>query len=244
MARIYLYLLLCVAPMYVFAAVTQEMHQKIEQRLHQFFPDLQIDAIEDAPLKGFYQVIASSEIYYVSDNLQHVFFGEILDLNQSEATWNVTERRRQQARMGKITSLPKNSIVTYSAEKPKTGIYIFTDVDCIYCRRIHQHVAELNAAGIDVNYLAFPRQGLNSKSFHTMVSVWCAENPQEMLTLAKHGKEVPTKTCEHSVDKHYKLGLELGIRGTPTIVFADGSMTFGYIPVKQLISAALEHAQR
>ena len=41
-------------------------------------------------------------------------------------------------------------------------VTVFTDVDCPYCARLHDRVAEYNALGIEIRYLAFPRAGIPS----------------------------------------------------------------------------------
>ena len=51
-------------------------------------------------------------------------------------------------------------MIIFTPEGKTTGVvYAFTDVDCGYCRRLHQEIPALNAKGIELRYLAFPRGG-------------------------------------------------------------------------------------
>jgi thiol:disulfide interchange protein DsbC len=97
-------------------------------------------------------------------------------------------------------------------------------------------VSKLNAAGVKVRYLAFPRAGTGSKTYHKMVSVWCSDDPKKAITDAKAGRDVPEKKCNHPIDKQYDLSQKLGITGTPALVLSDGELLPGYVPAEQLVT--------
>jgi len=126
-------------------------------------------------------------------------------------------------------------MIVFGPDAPKRYITVFTDIDCSYCRKLHNEVAELNEAGIQVRYLAFPRAGIGSKSHKKYESVWCNDDQQTALTSAKSGASVPSANCTNPVAETYKLGQEVGVRGTPTIIFDDGTVAPGYVPAKDLI---------
>ncbi|HAH80198.1 MAG TPA: protein-disulfide isomerase, partial [Gammaproteobacteria bacterium] len=44
-----------------------------------------------------------------------------------------------------------------------------TDVDCGYCRKLHNEMAQINELGIEVRYLAYPRAGVDSDTHDKMV---------------------------------------------------------------------------
>ena len=84
------------------------------------------------------------------------------------------------------------------------------------CRKLHSEVPELNALGIKVRYLAFPRAGIDSPTYEKSVSIWCAADRKAAMTTAKDGGEVAKATCDNPVADELKLGIKLGVRGTPT----------------------------
>ena len=46
-----------------------------------------------------------------------------------------------------------NKLIEFAPAPPQLAKYtvtVFTDIDCGYCRMLHQHVAEYNALGIAV----------------------------------------------------------------------------------------------
>ena len=68
------------------------------------------------------------------------------------------------------------------------------------------------------------------------VSVWCSDDQQLALDIAKSGGEVEDKTCENPIMEHLKLARELGVRGTPAIIMEDGQMLPGYVPVAKMVA--------
>ncbi|MNR46183.1 Thiol:disulfide interchange protein DsbC precursor [compost metagenome] len=117
---------------------------------------------------------------------------------------------------------------------------MFTDTDCGYCQKLHSEVPELNRLGVEVRYVAFPRQGLQSPAYKELVSVWCAKDRQGAMNLAKTRQEVPAAECDNPVAKQYALGQMIGVSGTPAIVLANGKLIPGYQPAAQLAKLALE----
>ena len=52
-----------------------------------------------------------------------------------------------------------------------------------------------------------------------------------------------TATCEHPVDRNLALAHRLGVQGTPTLIWADGSRTHGYVD-RAVLEARLNQAAR
>ena len=89
-------------------------------------------------------------------------------------------------------------------------------------------------AGIRIRYLAFPRAGVNSDSYNKAVSSWCADDPREAITRAKLGESIESRSCDNPVADQYRLGQQLGVRGTPSILTESGEMIPGYVPAARL----------
>src|SRR5690625_383339 len=113
-------------------------------------------------------------------------------------------------------------------------LMVFTDVDCGYCRRLHQQIEEYTEAGIRVKYMAFPRAGVGSETYDKMVSIWCADDPQRAMTIAKSGQQPAPARCDNPVEEQYRLGKQLGVTGTPSLITPNGEMIPGYVPPQQL----------
>ena len=193
-------------------------------------PQLRVDRIEAAPIAGFRQVIVGGQVVYVSDDGKYLLQGTLLDVAGRK---DLNEAAMSDLRRELLATVPERDRIVFAPKDPKYTVSVFTDVDCGYCRKLHGEMADYNAQGIAIEYLAFPRMGPGSENFDEMVAVWCAEDPREALTEAKSGGNV-RGTCTSPVAMQYALGQRLGLTGTPMIVAPDGSQLGGYVPPSQL----------
>ena len=204
----------------------------IQGRLWQAFNN-QPDAIADAPLPGFYEAVYGSKVYYVSSDAKFLISGEIYDLATLD---NLTEERRAGGRLKIMAGIPESSMIVYKAKQEKHVLNVFTDIDCVYCRKLHQEMAQINELGITVRYLAFPRAGVDSPSYDKAVSVWCASDRNKALDNAKGSGRIEPAKCDAPVRGHMAIGQQLGISGTPGLILDDGRLQPGYAPPRQLLS--------
>lgn len=200
---------------------------------------MQVQTISESPLDGLYQIqMDSGRIIYASADGKFLVQGALFDVTDGKLS-NLTAAAEAKTIGESLNNLPRGEMVIFAPEKPETHVTIFTDVDCGYCRLLHSEVDELNALGIEVRYLAFPRSGPSGESAVTMESIWCAKDPQEAMTEAKLGNTIEPASCANPVSKQYQLGVQLGVQGTPAIFLANGILVPGYKPAKVLAEEAL-----
>lgn len=195
---------------------------------------MEVSSIADSPVEGLLQVMTERGLFYAS--LDGKYFLQARVYNLEEGMRNETEVALSGARLEGVEAF-KNDVIEYKAKKEKYVVNIFTDITCGYCRKLHNEMEQYNDLGITVRYLAFPRGGLQAKSYQDMVSVWCADNPQQAMTDAKNGNQVADKSCETKVAQQYAFGQRMGVSGTPNIVMPDGTVIPGYQPPAQLEQA-------
>ena len=206
--------------------------QAVRSELVKMVPAAAEAVIEPSPVPGVYRLEVNGTFAFAFVDGDYVLLGDLYNtLEQSNLGDEATAKRMAE----RIKDVPLTEMIVFGPENAKRYITVFTDIDCGYCRKLHNEINELTAAGIQVRYLAFPRAGIGSDSFDKYVSVWCNANQQDSLTAAKAGNAVAAATCDNPIEKNYNLGREVGVRGTPTIVFDDGTVTPGYQPSAQLI---------
>ena len=225
--------LLCFMFTGVFAEPVNEAESNIKNVLGVVLPDETINRIRTTPFHNLYEVQLGPNVIYVSGDGRYILKGDLLDMQKRA---NLTENERTQARKQIFASLGSDEFIEFSPKKPEHTIYVFTDVDCSYCRRLHKDVPELNAGGVSVRYLAFPRGGMNSNAARLMQAVWCSDDRQQALTDAKNGKQIVSRQCPNPVEREYLLGQKFGVRGTPAIYTEDGEELSGYVPPAELLS--------
>ena len=135
-----------------------------------------------------------------------------------------------------LQKIDETSLIKFSPKEIKYKIYVFTDVDCGFCRKFHNQIASYLDEGIQVNYLAFPRSGTESETYKKMSIAWCSANKQEVLTGLKEDKSFEQIDCEDNpIKTHFELAKSIEIQGTPTIISQSGFTIPGYIEAKELI---------
>lgn len=209
-----------------------EAEKNIKKVLGNLLPDEQVTRIRATPFDNLYEVLLGPNVVYISGDGRYIFRGDILDMQTRE---NKSEIERTLARKRIFNAMSKDEYIEFSPDNAEHLIYVFTDIDCSYCRRLHRDVPELNKHGVGVRYLAYPRGGIESPAFMTMQSVWCADDRKSALTDAKNGKQIPAKQCDNPVEEEYILGQKIGVRGTPAIYTENGEELSGYVPPEQLI---------
>lgn len=207
--------------------------EKVRAELVKMIPQADQAEIIASPMKGVYRMELQGNFAYAHVDGDFVLIGDLFDTANKV---NLGDRASGERMAKVIEEVPTSKMIVYGPKDAKRHITVFTDIDCGYCQKLHREVPELTKAGIQVRYLAFPRAGVGSPSHKKYVSVWCNADQQSSLTAAKSGQSVPAATCDNPIEESYKLGQQVGVRGTPTMVFDDGTVVPGYIESSQLIS--------
>jgi thiol:disulfide interchange protein DsbC len=220
-----------------FAGVTlaQSVPQMVQDRAAELIPDRLPDSVVATPVAGLYEVTFGTQVVYLFEDGQHLLSGDLIDLDRGT---NLTEDARKVGRKAVINSLDEAGMVVFSPSETISSITVFTDTECGYCVRLHNEIDQLLAAGVEVRYLGYPRAGVQSPSFDTLVSVWCSGDPQQAMTDAKSGRTVEPRSCKTDIARHMEAAEGVGVRGTPTIVLQDGKTIPGYVPAGELIPMA------
>jgi len=199
-----------------------------------------IEKVGAAPLPGFREALVQGQVVYVSDDGEYLFLpGTGGALFNIKAKRNLTQDSIAVVRRELVKTIPASERIVFAPADPKYTVTVFTDAECGYCRKLHSEIAEYNRQGIAVEYVAFPRMGIGSEDYRTMVSVWCAADRRKALTDIKAGRDLPAATCNNPVERHYRLGERIGVGafGTPSVFTADGVQLGGYLPPAQMREA-------
>ena len=206
----------------------------IKQALTKAMPSIKVDSIKPSEIKGLYEVIMGTNIYYVSDDAKYLLQGRLVDL---ASRTDLTEAKLSGTRKLALEKLGTDKMIVFKPKIGKYKVFVFTDIDCGYCRKLHSEIDQYLVQGISIQYLFFPRAGKGSDSYNKAVSVWCSDDRNAALTAAKKDQTLPAKTCVNPVDEHMQLAADFDVKGTPMIVTEKGNVFPGYLPAKQLVEA-------
>jgi len=206
----------------------------IEASLKKVLPDMKTDQIRPYPIEGVSEVQVGPRLFYVTNDGKYLLQGSLIDLQTRQ---DISEDRRKTFRLDAVNAIGEQNMIIFPAKNPRHTITVFTDVDCTYCRKLHQQINRYNDLGITVRYLLYPRSGADTPSYYKAVTVWCSENRQDALTRAKAGEDLKQRTCANPVLSLIELGQDMGLQGTPAIILDDGEMVPGYVPPEKLAQA-------
>lgn len=214
-----------------FSAFAQDA--KVEAAITALVPGATIDSISETRMPGVYEAVVQGQVLYVSSDGKYLFQGTMFDV---EDRTDLTEATRAVLRRDALGAVGMGQRIIYKAPDEKHAITVFTDVDCGYCRRLHQEIAAHNARGVTVEYLFFPRAGIGSPSYDTAVSVWCAVDRKQAMDTAQAGGALEKKACtDNPVARGFELGRRFAETGTPAIFTAQGEYVGGYLPPDRML---------
>lgn len=186
-------------------------------------------------MEGIYWVSAEGLPSFFTDKSgKHIIQGQIISVG-GEVPVDISSPLVARTAQETLKNVDKSEMIIYPATgATKSVIYSFTDADCPYCTKLHEEIEDINARGIEVRYLAWPR---NQQSIPKMEAIWCSEDRIAAMDQAKMGANVQAPTCDNPVAEHMALGASLGVRGTPAIFTESGEQVGGYLPAAQLAQA-------
>jgi thiol:disulfide interchange protein DsbC len=209
--------------------------KRVRDALAKVAPKAELDRVAPAAVPGFTEVITEGQTVYVSNDGRYLIQGALFDIDKKE---DVSQLGLSVVRRAEMAKIPAADRIVFAPVGPaKHRVAIFTDIECGFCRKLHEDIAEYNKRGIAIEYLAFPRAGLQSADGIAMQSVWCASDRRKALTDAKAGRPVPPTACKNPVADQYESGRRMGLTGTPMIINEDGLMLPGYLPPDKMLES-------
>lgn len=187
--------------------------------------------VKHSPIKGVQTVVSSAGVFYATEDGKYILQGKLFEITDKGVV-DVTNKEL----LEKLNAL-KSEMIVYPAKNEKHVVTVFFDITCHYCHKLHEQLKEYNDLGITVRYLAFPRNGMDSKAAKQMEAIFTSKDPVFALNEAENGN-LPKELKEAAVvKKHYELGGQFGVQGTPTIITSSGEVIGGYLPPKELLEA-------
>ena len=217
------------------AAAAQADDAVISKKLHDF--GLKQEEISASPVTGLRSVVTEQGIFYASEDGKYYLQGSLVELTDKGQPVDLSNAPL----LGKLEAL-KDEMIVFPAKDEKYAITVFFDTSCHYCQLLHKDIAALNERGITVRYLAYPRSGPGSKIARQMETVFSAkENRAQMLADLENGKDI-AETRADKVKKHFQLGNQFGVQGTPAIITPKGALIPGYYKPDDLLKMLQKEA--
>jgi len=206
--------------------------EKVRAELSKMIPAASDANIVGTSAAGVYRLEVQGNFAYAYVDGDFVLIGDLYNTKTRDNLGDLAQAEALKGQLGEY----EDKMIVFGPKDAKHHITVFTDVTCYYCQKLHQEVPELTKAGVQVRYLMWPRQGLNSDGFNKNLAVWCNADQQQAMTDAKSGRSVPSANCDNPIADTFSFGRQAGVSGTPMILFEDGTRQPGYLPSAQLLA--------
>ena len=213
----------------------------VVNKLKPFFPEIKAENISPSQLDGYYEVILTDpfiEVMYISTDGKYVIQGAVTDL---ELMTNISTNRINSIKLNILESINDSDKIVFKAKEEKYVINVFTDVDCPYCAKLHANMSQMTDLGITVKYLASPLEQLHPNAQSAMEKIWCAEDRELAMHNYKSKRYLPdSPDCINPVSDQLAISKQLGVNGTPSIFFENGTNLPGYLPPNDILNRILQ----
>jgi thiol:disulfide interchange protein DsbC len=209
---------------------TPEIAQ-VRSLIQQRVPGMEIRQITRTDMAGLYEVLADDRIVYVDPQVQYLFMGSIYDLASKQ---NLTDERYRKLNRIAFDSLPFDQSIKRVRGDGSRRFAIFSDADCPFCERIEKELAGMS--NVTIYTFPFPIDSLHPSSGQKSRQIWCSADRAKAWDDWFQTRKLPDNKgdCANPVAANQALGERLHVSATPTIVFADGTMVPGALPLAQL----------
>lgn len=213
----------------------QDLAANLQNNLIASGIDANIIATKATKVDGIYWVNAQGMPPFFTDATgQHIIQGPIIAVGTDKPTDIGADMIAEVAKQ-KLAAINTDEMIIYPAKGETKGtIYAFTDPTCPYCQKLHEELGDINAKGIEVRYLAWPR---NQTAEPIMQSIWCSDDKKTAFAAAITENGAQSPKCETPIQQHTEIGFSLGVQGTPALFTESGEQIGGYLPPEQIANA-------
>ena len=202
----------------------------VRKALGQKFPGAEIRYIGKTGT-GLYEVMLDDTMVYTDPKAAYLFVGSMYDTATKQ---NLTEARTRKLNRVAVDKLPYDLAFKRVKGDGSRKLVIFSDADCPFCHRLENEIKGLD--NVTIYTFLFPIDQLHPDAARKSKQIWCSEDKAKAWNEFFASGKLPDNKgdCGDPVATTQALGNSLKINATPTLIFADGTMIPGALPLPQI----------
>lgn len=196
-----------------------------------------IDEVTRTPIAGLYEVRSGTVVFYADRRGDYIIRGEMLDTRHKT---NLTQTRMKQAPAVDFAKLPLHDAIVSTHGRGTRKLAVFADPDCPYCKQLESTLQQRD----DLTVYTFLMPLLGAESMSKAKAIWCAKDKDLAWREWMSEGKLPTAQADcdtAALDRNLAFGGRQQIRGTPTLVFADGARQVGAPSALELERQLAQH---
>ncbi|MDH5480030.1 MAG: DsbC family protein [Nitrosomonas sp.] len=210
----------------LFSSMTWANEDAIKEAIQPHFQGAEIESLKKTPYMGLYEVVVSGEIFYTDEKVDYFFFGHVIDTKTRTSLTNKRLEEIKTARRIPLDSLPLEHAIKVVRGNGERHVAVFTDPNCPYCKQLEKEL--LDITDVTIYTLLYP---VLNGSAELSAKIWCSDNQIKAWDdFMLRGVAPKAKDCETPLTALLQSGQKNKVTGTPTLIFADGSIVGGMIP--------------
>lgn len=217
-----------------------EQEKKIKTDLELKVEKLQVKSVRKMPYSDLYEVVlANNEIVYTNAKTEFTLIGHMI--NNTDMS-DLTQARMDELSVVDFKTLPFAQSFKQVKGDGSRQIAVFEDPNCGYCKAF-RHTLE-NVDNVTVHTFVIDILGPNSTAISKQLL--CAADQGAAWDNWMLHKKLPANNgnCDTSVlEKNKALAQQLGVTGTPTIIFENGKRIPG-APDKESLEQMLNTVKK
>lgn len=210
--------------------------ESVMSTLKQKYPKTTFKSVSATNLPGVYEVVMGKNVAYVEPSGRFFIFGHLFDMeNQKDLTeekFPEASGTDEPAAKIDVGSLPLADAVKTVHGNGTRRLFVFSDPDCPYCKQLENNLTSVD--NVTIYTFMFPIDSLHPSAKGKAVAVWCAKDRAKAWDDLVRKNIAAVGNCDNPVDRNVALAEKLSIRGTPTIILADGTMIPGAVGADRL----------